>query len=68
MTIINILKKYGTIIGFLSIIIFFSLNLPNTFLTSRNLINISQQISMMAVVAFTKTIVMEMNDFDLSVG
>ena len=68
MTIINILKKYGTIIGFLSIIIFFSLNLPNTFLTSRNLINISQQISMLAVVAFTMTIVMVMNDFDLSVG
>ena len=68
MTIINILKKYGTIIGFLSIIIFFSLNLPDTFLTSRNLINISQQISMLAVVAFTMTIVMVMNDFDLSVG
>ena len=68
MTIINILKKYGTLIGFLSIIIFFSVNLPNTFLTSKNLINISQQISMLAVVAFTMTIVMVMNDFDLSVG
>ena len=68
MTIGNILKKYGTLIGFLSIIIFFSVNLPNTFLTSKNLINISQQISMLAVVAFTMTIVMVMNDFDLSVG
>ena len=68
MTIVNILKKYGTLIGCLSIIIFFSLNLPNTFLTSKNLINISQQISMLAVVAFTMTIVMVMNDFDLSVG
>jgi ribose transport system permease protein len=68
MIIVNILKKYGTLIGFLSIIIFFSLNLPNTFLTSKNLINISQQISMLAVVAFTMTIVMVMNDFDLSVG
>ena len=68
MIIVNILKKYGTLIGFLSIIIFFSVNLPNTFLTSKNLINISQQISMLAVVAFTMTIVMVMNDFDLSVG
>ena len=68
MTIVNILKKYGSLIGFLSIIIFFSVNLPNTFLTSKNLINISQQISMLAVVAFTMTIVMVMNDFDLSVG
>ena len=64
----NLIKKYGTVIGFLCIIIFFTINLPNTFLTANNLINISQQISMLAVVAFTMTIVMVMNDFDLSVG
>ena len=64
----NLIKKYGTLIGFLGIIIFFTINLPNTFLTANNLINISQQISMLAVVAFTMTIVMVMNDFDLSVG
>ena len=64
----NLIKKYGTIIGFLGIVIFFTINLPNTFLTTNNLINISQQISMLAVVAFTMTIVMVMNDFDLSVG
>ena len=64
----NLIKKYGTLIGFLSIVIFFTINLPNTFLTANNLINISQQISMLAVVAFTMTIVMVMNDFDLSVG
>ena len=63
----NLIKKYGTLIGFLGIIIFFTINLPNTFLTANNLINISQQISMLAVVAFTMTIVMVMNDFDLSV-
>jgi ribose transport system permease protein len=44
------------------------LKLPDTFLTARNLINISQQLSMLAVVAATMTIVMVMNDFDLSVG
>ena len=60
----NIIKKYGTLIGFLSIIIFFTINLPTTFLTANNLINISQQISMLAVVAFTMTIVMVMNDLD----
>jgi len=64
----NIIKKFGTLIGFLSIVIFFTINLPTTFLTANNLINISQQISMLAVVAFTMTIVMVMNDFDLSVG
>jgi len=37
-------------------------------MTARNWLNISQQISMLAVVAFTMTIVMVMGDFDLSVG
>ena len=37
-------------------------------MTAQNIINISQQISMLAVVAFSMTIVMVMNDFDLSVG
>lgn len=62
------LRKSGTLIGFFAIIIFFSVLLPETFLTPRNLINISQQLAMLAVVAVTMTIVMVMNDFDLSVG
>jgi ribose transport system permease protein len=37
-------------------------------MTAQNLLNVSQQISMLAVVAFTMTIVMVMGDFDLSVG
>lgn len=63
-----ILRRFGTLLGFVAIIVFFWIQLPETFLTARNLINISQQISMLAVVAFTMTIVMVMNDFDLSVG
>ena len=65
---LSFLKKYGTLFGFLSIVAFFSIQLPTTFLTAQNIINISQQISMLAVVAFAMTIVMVMNDFDLSVG
>src|SRR4051794_30430856 len=37
-------------------------------MSARNWLNISQQMSMLAVVAFTMTIVMVMGDFDLSVG
>ena len=48
--------------------IVFWLLLPDTFMTARNLFNVSQQISMLAVIAFTMTIVMAMGDFDLSVG
>lgn len=64
----TILKRFGTLLGFVAIIMFFWVQLPETFMTAQNLINISQQISMLAVVAFTMTIVMVMNDFDLSVG
>ncbi|MEL7215649.1 MAG: ABC transporter permease [Pseudomonadota bacterium] len=62
------LRQSGTLLGFLAIVVFFAVQLPDTFLTPRNLINISQQLSMLAVVAATMTIVMVMGDFDLSVG
>lgn len=64
----TVLRRYGTLIGFAAIIIFFSVSLPDTFLTGRNWLNISQQVSMLTVVAASMTIVMVMGDFDLSVG
>ena len=65
---IRALQSYGTLIGFGTIVAVFAILLPQTFLTAQNLINISQQISMLAVVAFAMTIVMVMTDYDLSVG
>ena len=62
------LRQMGTLLGLILIIAVFTIRLPGTFLTAGNLINISQQIAMLAVVAFTMTVVMVMNDFDLSVG
>lgn len=62
------LRQSGTFLGLVGIMAFFALQLPETFLTAQNLLNISQQISMLAIVAFAMTIVMVMNDFDLSVG
>ena len=61
-------RQMGTLLGLLLIVLFFAVQLPDTFLTARNLINVSQQISMLAVVAFAMTVVMVMGDFDLSVG
>ena len=52
------LRQSGTIIGFVLIIAFFSFQLPDTFLTARKLLHISQQLSRLAVVAVTMTIVM----------
>jgi ribose transport system permease protein len=62
------LRRWGTLLGFLLIVAFFTTQKPDTFLTARNLLNISQQVSMLAVVAFAMTAVMAMGDFDLSVG
>jgi len=66
--ILNVTRKYGTLIGIAVILLCFWIKLPGTFLTGRNLLNISQQMSMLAVVAFAMTVVMAVGDFDLSVG
>ena len=64
----DLLRRYGTPIGFLALIAFFWFELPETFVTSRNLLNITQQMSMLAVGSATMTVVMAMGDFDLSIG
>jgi ribose transport system permease protein len=51
-----------------AIILTFWVLLPETFMTAQNWLNISQQVSMLLVVAATMTVVMAMGDFDLSVG
>lgn len=68
MSVGTLLRRYGTLIGFVLILGFFWINLPDTFMTARNLLNITQQLSMLMVVAAGMTIVMVMGDFDLSVG
>jgi len=62
------LRVFGTLIGFLIVVMIFWLQRPETFMTARNLLNITQQMSALGVVAFTMTIVMVLGDFDLSVG
>jgi ribose transport system permease protein len=64
----GILRRYGTLIGIVALVLYFWYNLPGTFLTARNLLNVSQQMSMLGVVAFAMTVVMAVGDFDLSVG
>lgn len=62
------LRQFGTLIGLLLLMAIFTIARPETFLTAQNLLNISQQLAMLSVTAFTMTIVMAMGDFDLSVG
>lgn len=62
------LRRYGTFLGFLLIVTFFGVQRPETFLSARNWLNITQQVSILCVVSFTMTLVMIGGDFDLSVG
>lgn len=64
----SFLRQYGSLVGMAGIVLFFWIALPDTFMTLRNWLNISQQLSMLVVVAVTMTVVMVMGDFDLSVG
>lgn len=61
-------RRYGTLLGFLVLVLVFWASIPGTFMSVRNWLNISQQVSMLAVVAMGMTVVMAMGDFDLSVG
>jgi ribose transport system permease protein len=61
-------QAYGTLACFAGLIVFFWIALPGTFMSGRNLANISQQVSMLAVAAFSMTVVMAMGDYDLSAG
>ncbi|WP_310702585.1 ABC transporter permease [Salibaculum sp.] len=63
-----LIRRFGGLFGMIAVVVFFAASLPETFLTLRNWLNIGQQISMLAVIAATMTVVMVMGDFDLSVG
>lgn len=62
------LRAYGTLLAGLFIIICFCLLSPDSFATIHNLINISKQISFLVIIALGATIVMAVDEFDLSIG
>jgi ribose transport system permease protein len=62
------LRRLAAPLAVLALVGFFWLMLPGTFMTARNWLNVTQQVSMLAVVAATMTVVMAAGDFDLSVG
>ncbi len=64
----GLLKTYGTIIAGIVIVIGFSILNPDAFFTLSNLINITRQISLLVVIALGATLVMCVDEFDLSVG
>jgi ribose transport system permease protein len=65
---LKFLQRYGTLLGFVVIVLLFWILRPTTFMTLQNWLNITQQVSILCVVAFTSTVVMAVGAFDLSVG
>lgn len=61
-------SRYGTLIGLFAIVALFSVLSPGGFAQGSNLINITQQMSLLAIVALGATFVMALSEFDLSVG
>lgn len=61
-------KAYGTIFAGIVIIIIFSFLRPDAFFTSGNLINITRQIALLVIIALGATLVMCVDEFDLSIG
>lgn len=61
-------RRYGTLAGLIVIVAILWALRPDTFMTVGNWLNITQQVSILAVVAFTSTVVMVTGAFDLSVG
>lgn len=64
----EMLRAYGTIFAGILIVIVFSILRPDAFFTVGNLINISRQISLLVIIALGATLVMSVDEFDLSVG
>ena len=64
----KIAQVYGTIIALFVIILIFGGLRPKAFLTLKNFINISRQMAALTIISIGATMVMVVNEFDLSVG
>lgn len=64
----KVVRDYGTLIALLAIVVIFSVLKPTAFCTMKNFINITRQMAPLAIISIGATMVMVINEFDLSVG
>lgn len=64
----KVFQSYGTIVALIAIIVIFSILSPGSFFTINNAINITRQIALLVLISIGATMVMSINEFDLSVG
>ncbi len=62
----NLFGKYGTLLALVAIIVAFAIASPGAFGTPGNLINITQQMTLLAIVSVGVTLVMAAGEFDLA--
>ncbi len=62
------IQSCGTLLALLAIIVVFSVIRPAAFCTLTNFLNITRQISLLVMISLGATLVMCVNEFDLSVG
>lgn len=68
LTLRGALRSYGTVLALGAILLAFSLARPAAFCTLTNLINITRQISLLVIISLGASMVMSVNEFDLSIG
>ncbi len=64
----KVFQSYGTIVALVAIVVIFSILSPTSFFTVNNAINITRQIALLVLSSIGATMVMSINEFDLSVG
>ncbi len=64
----EVMYSYGTIFALIIIIILFGILNPRAFLSSTNFWNITRQMAILAVIALGATLIMCVEEFDLSIG
>ncbi|PLP56341.1 ABC transporter permease [Mesorhizobium loti] len=64
----TLISRFGTLLGLLAIIALFAILSPTGFAQASNLINITQQMALLAIVALGVVFVMAVSEFDLSIG
>ncbi len=64
----RLVERWGTLAALVVVVLAFSVARPDAFPTATNLLNVTQQMAVLAIVATAATFVMVIGEFDLSVG
>jgi len=68
MSIKGILRTYGTLFALVFVIIVFGILNPRSFFSSVNFWNITKQMAILCIISMGTTLIMSVDEFDLSIG